>query len=90
MSEAELRRQEEESLLREKERAEVERHKLEQAEAERRRQEEERAKKRAELEAEQTTLQTELANLKGLFTGRRRREIAIRLAEIEKSLTDKR
>lgn len=76
--EAERRRQEE--------RAEAERRQLEQAEAERRRQEEKRAEERAALESEQTALQTELASLKGLFTGKRRREIEARQKEIEKEL----
>ncbi len=56
------------------------------------RQEEERAalknKKRASLTAEKETLQTELSNLKGLFTGKRRKEIESRLAEIEKELRE--
>lgn len=65
------------------ERAEVERRKLEQAETECRRQEEERAKKGAAIEAEQAALQTELANLKGLFTGRKRKEIEARLTELK-------
>lgn len=43
----------------------------------------EQERKVALLESERTKLQTELANLKGLFTGRRRREIEARLAEIE-------
>ena len=38
------------------------------------------------LKKEQNTLQTELAALKGLFSGKRRREIEARLAEIEKEL----
>ena len=38
------------------------------------------------LECERTTLRTELANLKGLFTGKRRREIEARLAELEAEL----
>lgn len=55
--------------------------------AEYRRQDEERAKKRAALEAEQAMLQEEISNLKGLFTGRRRREIDARLEEIKANLT---
>ena len=70
----------------EQELAEIRNRRQERAEAERRRQEEERAKKRAALEDEQVALQTELANLKGLFTGRRRREVEARLAEIESAL----
>ena len=65
---------------------EAERRQKEWAEAERRRQEEERAEKRATLEAEQATLQMELTNLKGLFTGRRRREIEKKLSEIKAKL----
>lgn len=54
--------------------------------AEYRRQDEARAKKRAAIEAEQAMLQEEISNLKGLFTGRRRREIKARLKEIEQEL----
>lgn len=43
-------------------------------------------KRRAALEDERTALQRELADLKGLFTGRRRKEIEERLAEISKEL----
>lgn len=46
-------------------------------------------KKRDVLEVEQATLQMELANLKGLFTGRRRREIEARLVEINIELNDR-
>ncbi len=45
-----------------------------------------RAQRRAALEAEQADLQTELSNLKGLFTGKRRKEIEARLAEIKNEL----
>ena len=38
------------------------------------------------LEKERNALQTELANLKGFFTGKRRKEIEARLAEIEAEL----
>ena len=38
------------------------------------------------LETEHNTLQTELVNLKGLFTGKRRREIKARLKEVEQEL----
>ena len=49
-----------------------------------RRQEEQRKQARlAELEAEKIPLQAELAGLKGLFTGKRRKEIMARLAAIE-------
>lgn len=49
-----------------------------------RRQEEQRKQARlAELEAEKIPLQAELAGLKGLFTGKRRKEVMARLAEIE-------
>ena len=47
---------------------------------------EERPRRRAALEIEQGNLQTELANLKGFFTGKRRKEIEARLAEIEAKL----
>ena len=40
----------------------------------------------AELQQQKATLQAELANLKGLFTGKRRREIESRLAEIDAEL----
>lgn len=45
-----------------------------------------KAEKRVALEAEQASLQAELANLKGFFTGKRRKEIGARLAEIETEL----
>ena len=51
-----------------------------------RRQEEERAACKVRLVREQAQLQTELSNLKGLFTGKRRKEIEIRLTEIEAEL----
>ena len=47
------------------------------------------AERKAKIEAlnkEQAVLQTELSNLHGLFTGKRRREIETRLAEIEAEL----
>lgn len=67
---------------------------LQKAEAERRRQEAEaKAKAEAERQAkiaalngEKQALQTELANLKGLFTGKRRKEIEARLAQIGEEL----
>jgi alpha-tubulin suppressor-like RCC1 family protein len=42
-----------------------------------------RQAKRAALTSEKSTLQTELANLKGIFSGKRRKEIEARLTEIE-------
>jgi hypothetical protein len=39
------------------------------------------------LQSEQSALNTELANLKGLFSGKRRKEIEARLQEIEHSLS---
>ena len=50
--------------------------------------ERERAQRRAALEAERTALQNELANLKGLFSGKRRKEIEARLAAIAKELEE--
>ena len=47
------------------------------------REEAERQAKRTALNDEKSKLQTELANLKGLFSGKRRKEIEIRLKEIE-------
>ena len=46
----------------------------------------ERREKIASLEAEQAALNEELANLKGLFSGKRRKEIEARLAEIASEL----
>ena len=74
-----------------KERAEAERKAAkEKAEAEQKatakKVEAERQRKRNNLKTEQTHLQTELANLRGLFTGRHRKEIEARLAEIEADL----
>ena len=49
----------------------------------------ENAKRKARREAlntEKTSLQTELSNLKGLFNGKRRKEIETRLAEIDAEL----
>ncbi len=46
----------------------------------------ERQKRVKDLTAEQGALRAELANLKGLFSGKRRREIEARLAQIEKDL----
>ena len=64
---------------------------LEQERAEAKRREEEvRARQKEErrlaAEKQKADLQTELANLKGLFTGKRRREIEARLAEIDAEL----
>ena len=50
------------------------------------REERERANRAAALNTEKSNLQTELANLKGLFTGKRRKEIEARLAQIENEL----
>lgn len=84
--EAERRRQiEQAEAERRRQQEEVERQR--QKEEERRRQEEGRkVQQRTALEREKSALQTELANLRGLFTGRRRREIEGRLAEIEQKL----
>ena len=60
-------------------RAEAERKAAEQAEAERHAQ-------RITLETERTGLKTELKNLKGLFTGKRQKEIEERLTQIGKEL----
>ena len=46
-----------------------------------------KTEKRVGLASEKKALQNELANLKGLFTGKRRKEIESRLAEIEKELS---
>lgn len=80
-----------ESLEQEREEAKAERKRQE---AERQRQEAEaKAKAEAErqakiaaLEAEKASIQAELPNLKGLFSGSKRRELEARLAEIEKEL----
>ena len=47
-----------------------------------------RAQKRAALLAEQNELQTELSQLKGLFSGKRRKEIEARLAELSTALRE--
>lgn len=49
---------------------------------------EKRKEARRRLEAERTALQSELANLKGLFSGKRRKEIEARLAAIAKELEE--
>ena len=56
------------------------------AEEEKRKAEERRQSRISELTAEKTTLNTELANLKGLFSGKRRKEIETRLSEIDTEL----
>lgn len=48
--------------------------------------EQKRQKKISQLKSEQSDLYLELAQLKGLFSGKQRREIEVRLAEIEKEL----
>lgn len=50
--------------------------------------EKERAQRRAALDAERTALQNEFASLKGLFSGKRRKEIEVRLAAITKELEE--
>ena len=47
---------------------------------------EQKARRVAELEQQKAALQTELSGLKGVFTGKRRREIEAQLAQIEKEL----
>ena len=42
----------------------------------------------AALDAERTALQNEFASLKGLFSGKRRKEIEVRLAAITKELEE--
>jgi hypothetical protein len=51
-----------------------------------RRAEEARQKKIAALNAEKELLNTELQNLKGLFTGKRRKEIEVRILQIDNEL----
>ena len=63
-------------------RAKAERITKEKAEAER------RAQERAAILAEQNGLQAELSQLKGLFSGKRRREIEARLAELSTALRE--
>ena len=46
----------------------------------------ERAESKIVLEREKSTLTTELTNLKGIFTGKRRKEIEARLVELETEL----
>ncbi|MDY3905677.1 MAG: TIR domain-containing protein, partial [Lawsonibacter sp.] len=52
----------------------------------RKRAEEEKMRRKTALEQEKSALKTELTNLKGLFTGNRRKEIETRLAKIETEL----
>jgi hypothetical protein len=66
----------------EEERLEVER-KAEQERLENERKAKAIAARKSALESEKSALTTELSNLKGLFTGKRRKEIEARLAEIE-------
>lgn len=91
-AEAEHKRQEakaEEERIRKQVEAEAERRRQEEERAEvERRHMEELAKKKTELEAKRASIQMELANLKGLFTGRRRREIEARLKVIEQELAN--
>ena len=56
------------------------------AEEARKQKEQRRAERKAALEWEKRALETELPSLKGLFTGRRRREIEARLAQIKEEL----
>ena len=44
------------------------------------------AKRKAALEQERDALQAELPNLKGLFSGGKRRELEAKIAEIEEEL----
>ena len=55
-------------------------------EEERRREEEQRAQRRNALETERARLQAESPNIKGLFSGGKRRQVEARLAEIEAEL----
>ena len=47
---------------------------------------EQKARRIAQLQQQRADVQSELANLKGLFTGKRRREIVAQLTQIEKEL----
>ena len=87
----------EEEALREKERIEAEKRRAQRIAEEEARKARERAEAEARetarrnariasLRSEQTRLRDELATLKGLFTGRRRREIESRLSQIESEL----
>ena len=79
------RKQEEEEARRREE--EARRKAAEQARI-RAEQEKKKAAAIAKLESERSALQTELANLKGLFTGKRRKEIEAKLAQIETELKE--
>ena len=61
-----------------------------QIEAERKAQEEaeRKAKRTAELNSEKDALNSEYSNLKGLFTGKRRKEIEAKLREIDRELSN--
>jgi hypothetical protein len=67
-----------------KERADKCKHAYEEKKATR--EEKARQEKIASLNSEKSALQTELASLKGLFTGKRRKEIEARLSQIESEL----
>ena len=58
----------------------------EEREEARKRREQEKACHIAQLQQQRADVQSELANLKGLFTGKRRREIEAQLAEIDSKL----
>ena len=55
-------------------------------EQEKARQEQEKARRIAQLQQQRADVQSELANLKGLFTGKQRRELESKLAEINNEL----
>ena len=50
------------------------------------RREQEKARRIAQLQQQRADVQSELANLKGLFTGKQRRELESKLAEINNEL----
>ena len=93
--EAERRRQEAEEAER-RHQEEAERKRQEAEEAERRRQEDSERRRREKIEKENQQIATikqdkraaevELANLKGLFTGRRRKELEAEIAKAEEQL----
>ena len=58
----------------------------EEREEAKKRREQEKARRIAQLQQQRADVQSELANLKGLFTGMRRRELESRLAEINNEL----
>ena len=74
-------REQEKRLQEEREAAERARKK-----AEEEREAAERARKKTELEQEKEVLEAELANLKGMFTGKRRKELETMIAEINQKL----